>query len=97
MDQDHSNFSAFWCTGIAIIPRTVLSSLYYIPREKQIVEKSFFLLLSPTFIFLFMVFLLQRVWKSSEVYAHYMEAHLLPLPVVVFNPLEAIQKYYLPL
>ena len=44
-----------------------------------------------------MVFLLQRVWKSYEVYAHYMEAHLLPLPVVVFNPLEAIQKYYLPL
>lgn len=30
-------------------------------------KKSFFLLLSPTFIFLFMVFLLQLAWKSYEV------------------------------
>ena len=39
MDQDHSDFSACWCTGISIIPRTVFSSLYYIPKEKQKVEK----------------------------------------------------------
>ena len=80
IDQDHSNFSTCWCTGIAIIPRTILSSLYYIYQRKnrKWKKKSFFLLLSPTFIFLFVVFLLQLVWKSYKVKCSLMEARLLP-------------------
>ena len=81
MDQDHSDFCACWCTVISIIPRTVFSSLCYIPKEKQKVEKNILF----AFISYFHIFVhglpittsVEVLWsliliKSKPVYYHYL-------------------------
>ena len=47
MDQDNANFSTCWCTGIAIIPRTIFALIKH-PKKEQPV-KNVILLLSPNF------------------------------------------------
>ena len=99
MDRDHSNFSACWCTGIAIIPRTVLSSLYCIyQRKNRKWKKKKFLF---AFISNFHIFAHGLpITTSVEVLWSLMLINGSPFTSItcgLVNPLEAIQKDYLPL
>ena len=45
MDQDNANISTCWCTGIAIIPRTIFCS-YKTSKERTACEKCYFAFIS---------------------------------------------------